>query len=226
MTNPPSGLAAALAAFQSEMPTVPKGKTADTGKYRYTYADLADVTQAAMPILSRHGLSFLTRPRRTEQGDYELVGTLLHTSGEREEGSLPLVGRSPQELGSALTYMRRYLFGCMTGLVTDDDDDGNLAQPAARAPRQRKAPTPTGNAPEAASEQQVKKLNILLREAGHTTDEDRYAWLSAGCRRPISSSRELTKQEATRAIDALTKQVAASAQQVPAEWPEPAEVPA
>jgi hypothetical protein len=138
-------LAAALAAFQAEMPTVTKGKTATVptkagGQYTYTYADLADVTQTAMPLLARHGLSFSSQPRRTEQGDYELVGVLLHTSGDRESGSLPLFGRTAQEIGSSLTYGRRYLLGCMTGIVTDDDDDAATA--SGTSERARRGPTP------------------------------------------------------------------------------------
>lgn len=42
-------------------------------------------------------------------------------------------------------------------------------------------------------------------DAGIDTDEARYEWLSRGCRREITSSKQLTKTEATRAIDALTK---------------------
>lgn len=133
-------LAAALAAFQSDMPTVHKGKTATVptkggGSYRYTYADLADVAQAAHPILARHGLAFTATPKRTTQGDYELQGRLIHTSGQRVKGSLPLFGRTAQELGSSITYARRYLLGCLTGIVTDDDEDGNVAQGASRTTR-------------------------------------------------------------------------------------------
>ena len=58
---------------------------------------------------------------------------------------------------------------------------------------------------EAITPAQVRKLNILLREAGHETDEDRYRWLSAGCQRQITSSKQLTKSEAMRAIDALER---------------------
>ena len=36
----------------------------------------------------------------------------------------------PQGAGSALTYARRYALGCMTGLVTELDDDGNAASHA------------------------------------------------------------------------------------------------
>jgi 3-keto-L-gulonate-6-phosphate decarboxylase len=101
------------------MPTVTKGKKASVptktgGSYSYTYADLADVTAAGIPVLGKHGLSFTSRPRRCDGGDYELEGVLMHTSGETSTGSLPLHGRTPQELGSALTYARRYLFGCLT----------------------------------------------------------------------------------------------------------------
>ena len=97
--NDRPNLAAALAAFQAEAPTVSKGKTAKVptkagGSYSYTYANLADVVEAAYPLLSKHGLSFSCVPRTTERG-YELAGILLHSSGESLEGSLPLSGNTP-----------------------------------------------------------------------------------------------------------------------------------
>jgi hypothetical protein len=132
MTEQTTGaIAAALAGFQADMPVVPKNKTAKLGTYSYKYADLADVTAAAMPVLHTHGLAFSACPRRSDHG-YELVGLLLHTSGETLHGSLPLHGEQPQAIGSALTYARRYLLGSMTGLVTDDDDDGRSAASAKR----------------------------------------------------------------------------------------------
>lgn len=123
---PTGELAKALVAFQKELPTVTKGRTANAGSYSYTYADLASVTAAVIPLLSKNGLAFSVTPRQTD-GGYEIVGVLLHTSGERLEGALPLYGRNPQEIGSALSYGRRYLMGVMTGCVTDDDDDGKAA---------------------------------------------------------------------------------------------------
>lgn len=136
MTTDTGKIAEALAAFQSQMPKVAKSKKAKVptkagGSYEYTYAGLAEVSEAAMPLLSEHGLSFSACPRAGERG-YELVGILLHTSGESLEGSLPLYGNSAQEIGSSLTYHRRYLLGCMTGIVTDDDDDGSIAQQSKR----------------------------------------------------------------------------------------------
>lgn len=126
-------LAAALAAFQAELPTVGKDKTANAGSYSYKYTDLATLTHTVLPILVKHGLTFITYPRMTENG-YELVGRLMHTSGEHVEGALPIFGRQPQEIGSALSYARRYLLSAMTGVTSDDDDDGARAVKADRTP--------------------------------------------------------------------------------------------
>ena len=148
MSTKHENIAAALAAFQGEMPTIPKSKTAKVptkagGSYQYSYADLADMTALVMPVLARHGLAFITAPRVGEHGR-ELVGTLLHESGGTLEGALPIGGNAPQEIGSALTYMRRYLLGCLTGVVTDDDDDGSLAQ-ASASPQTRQHRHPEGS---------------------------------------------------------------------------------
>ncbi|WP_163168078.1 ERF family protein [Arthrobacter sp. Alg241-R88] len=143
MTDPEKhpNLQAALSAFQAEMPTVAKTKRANVGQYSYSYADLADVTEAAAPILSKHGLAFAGSSRHVEGGRYEVVGILSHESGNEREGALPISGGTPQQIGSAITYMRRYLFGVMTGLVTDGDDDGELASTQLEQKRERRRAT-------------------------------------------------------------------------------------
>lgn len=128
-------IAKALVEFQKNLPTVTKDKTANMGTYKYKYADLGSMTDTIMPLLTKHGLAFVTTGRHTDQG-YELVGILIHTSGETVEGSLPIYGRQPQEIGSAVTYARRYLLGAMTGVVTEDDDDGARAVKADRTTSQ------------------------------------------------------------------------------------------
>lgn len=146
-----ANIAAALAKFQAEMPVVGKAheakvQTKGGQSYSYTYAGLADVSAAAIPILAKHGLAFSVLPGRTDRG-LEVVGVLLHDSGETLTGSLPITGTTPQEIGSSLTYARRYLFGCMTGLVTDDDDDGRAAS-APRRPAAKKAERVTAPPPD------------------------------------------------------------------------------
>lgn len=131
MTGPigRENLAKALVAFQKEMPTVAKDKTANMGTYSYKYADLASLKHQVTPLLVKNGLAFNVSSRRTETG-YEAVGQLLHSSGEMMEAALPIFGRL-QEMGGALTYAHRYLFGMLTGVTTEDDDDGKRAAAAA-----------------------------------------------------------------------------------------------
>ena len=187
-------LATALAAFQAEMPVVAQNKkatgpTKSGGSYSYTYADLADVTAAALPLLSRHGLAFSACPRGTDHG-YELTGVLLHTSGESQEGSLPLHGNSPQELGSSLTYARRYLLGSMTGIVTDDDTD---ATPAQTAPQRTQTPM-TGKT--------RGQLFALFSQKGIAEDQQ-LAGINRATGASYTSRGDLTEQDARAVIATL-----------------------
>lgn len=144
-------LAAALSKFQGAMPTVPKSKIAkvrmkDGGSYEYKYADLADVTAAAMPILSANGLAFICRPEESGRG-FILRGMLVHESGESIDAFLPIYGGDNQTIGGSLSYGRRYLLGALTGIVTDDDTD---AQGVGDQQTQKSAarPRPKAKAPE------------------------------------------------------------------------------
>jgi len=139
--QPGASLAAALVAFQAELPEVVKGDSAEVqtktgGTYRYRYANLADVTRVVMPVLARHGLAFMSRPHFGSDG-FMLAYTLVHESGECREGCYPLPATgSPQAIGSAITYARRYCLLAVTGVAPDDDDDGQAAE-TAHAERQR-----------------------------------------------------------------------------------------
>jgi hypothetical protein len=129
-TDAPS-LAAALAAVQRKLPDVRKAETAhvrsDKGNYSYRYATLPDITKAVLPLLGENGLAWVTRPTLVDDR-FVLVYELLHVSGEKVSGEYPLpTGGSPQALGSAITYARRYCLCAVTGVAADDDDDGAAA---------------------------------------------------------------------------------------------------
>jgi hypothetical protein len=207
-------LAKALASFQAEMPTVTKNHTAtvksDKGSYSYTYAGLADVSEAAMPLLAKHGLSFSTLP-----SGQTLVGMLLHESGESLTASLPINGATPQQIGSSLTYMRRYLLGCMTGVVTDDDDDGQQAQQAATrrkpAQRQQAAPPPEPERPSnEISAAQLAKIGALMNELGIKGRDEALGYVASKVGRPVESRNDLSKSEAHTLIESLEADKAAS----------------
>src|SRR5258708_5779019 len=132
----------ALAAVQAEIPPVAKGQTAKVDgttkdgrpvSYSYDYADLADCSQAILPLLGRNGLAFSCRPDLID-GKFALIYELLHESGESKGGIFPLPsGGKPQELGGLLTYYRRYALCSVTGLApAGDDDDAQSANTAHR----------------------------------------------------------------------------------------------
>ncbi|MEJ2886107.1 ERF family protein [Actinomycetospora aeridis] len=137
-TSKPDTLAAALAAFQEALPRVEKdnvgvipGKDGKQG-YRYDYADLADISAIALPMLGRFGLSWSTKPTVNEAGSFVLEYRLRHASGEEDIGAYPLPDPTrtpPQQVGSHITYARRYALCSVTGIAPGgEDDDGAAAQ--------------------------------------------------------------------------------------------------
>lgn len=143
-------LAEALALVQSKLPEIGKSRTAvvqtkDGGSYAYAYADLAEVTKHILPLLGDAGLSWITKPMLDDEGKLVLEYKLLHTSGQCEEGRYPLPqSGSPQQIGSAITYARRYCLCSMTGVAPEQDDDDGAAAAAGDRPRtaQRRARGP------------------------------------------------------------------------------------
>lgn len=127
-------LALALAAVQQELPRIHKDQTADAGTYRYSYADLAAVSAELLPLLGKNGLAFTSWPRLID-GKLVLRYFLLHESGQSMTGDWPLKGGSPQQLGSEITYARRYCLCAVTGVAPDDDDDAAAAEGAKAAER-------------------------------------------------------------------------------------------
>lgn len=96
------------------------------------YATLASIWDACRSQLSENEIAVIQKPCM-QDGVLGINTLLIHVSGEREEGFLPLsVGLSAtaQQVGSAMTYARRYSLAAMVGVAPDDDDDGNKAQEA------------------------------------------------------------------------------------------------
>ena len=84
-----------------------------------------------MPRLGALGLAFLARPTTREDGKFGLAYSLVHVSGEREDGfyELNIHGMTPQQIGGLITYARRYCLCAATGTAPGgDDDDAASAQ--------------------------------------------------------------------------------------------------
>ena len=142
MTDHPN-LATALSAFQANLPRLRKTTSGQVpGKRDYKYADLADVNQDVLTELAKHGLCWMCGPTRADDGTPVLRWELLHASGESRTGDYELPRDvTSQQMGSAITYGRRYCVTAVTGVVPDEDDDGAAAsQVRGQPPAQRTAP--------------------------------------------------------------------------------------
>lgn len=123
-------LAEALVAALASLTVVEKGRTADMGTYKVSYADLADVVKRTRPVLARHGIVALT-PLCNHGPDPACSVVLVHEGGESMTfGPFPFQhGRDAQATGSWVTYMRRYALVAALGMAAGDDDDGAAAKP-------------------------------------------------------------------------------------------------
>ena len=93
------------------------------------YATIDNVLEEALPALRAKGISVVQRPEVTDGTTVRLETILTHwESGEWISGTLVMRPTKPhaQELGSCMTYARRYSLVAMLCLE-QEDDDGNRA---------------------------------------------------------------------------------------------------
>jgi hypothetical protein len=227
-----AALADALSKAQGEFESVAKGESAEIpgkeGKrgYSYKYADLPSIVDAVRPTLAKHGLSVSQFPV-LGPGGASLTTQLMHSSGEWMRGTIDLpVGPNvtAQALGSALTYLRRYCFGGVLGIVTDADDDGAKAtsdrggESRAREPQQttrRSAPSSTSDTPTTeittpqmnAIRSMCNRLDVKGDEVhGYVSDVLVAKWpefVDENGEPTLTSLKQLTKSQASYVLDQL-----------------------
>lgn len=133
-------LALALSKAQGEMQGAKKD--ANNPFFKSKYADLASVWEACRDALAKNEIAVFQIPE-VQNGVAGIRTKLQHSSGEFEQGFFPLsvpATAKAQDMGSAMTYLRRYALAAIVG-VSPEDDDGNAAQNAVQ-PKQ-KAPSGT-----------------------------------------------------------------------------------
>jgi len=171
---------AAMSDAQAEM--IPVVRDAENTHLRNKYAKLETIDAAIRPIYTRHGFSvrYGSAPSPRE-GDIRIICTVAHSGGYFEENHLdaPLgtagaqgarTATTPvQGVGSAITYLRRYLLSMVFNVVmADEDDDGEFARRSAAAtamPRGARVtePAPNGNG---ARKRTVGEFLAALRLSG------------------------------------------------------------
>lgn len=115
-------LATALSQFQGSVQQPSFNKSVNYGNTKFRYADLAECQRVTRKPLADAGLAVT---QTIENG--MLVTRLLHKSGQYITSQLPMsIPNKMQELGSMLTYMKRYTYCAILGIAADDDDDANI----------------------------------------------------------------------------------------------------
>lgn len=158
-------LAKALAAAQGEMTAA--SKDASNPHFKSRYATLASVWDAIRGPLSRNGLSVSQVLETPDAGPGVIVRTmLLHSSGQwiASRYVMPIPDKlTPQAVGSAITYARRYALSAIVGIAPDDDDDGNAAS-VTPARQEAPKPAPKPEPPAKPASQMHPDLVAVLKE--------------------------------------------------------------
>lgn len=116
-------IAESLALAQAEIVSAEKDRI--NPHFKSSYATLASIWDACRGPLTKHGLS-VAQDASAEGAMVTVTTMLLHKTGQWFKGSISMraVNDTPQSIGSAITYGRRYALAAMAG-VAPDDDDGN-----------------------------------------------------------------------------------------------------
>ena len=123
-------LATALSKFQAQVPKIDLDREVEVttragGKYKFKYATFSNILDKIRTPMSDNGLSFT----QIVNEDGSVTTLLMHNSGEWISSRLLITGeKSPQGIGSVITYTKRYSLSSILGICADDDDDANAAQ--------------------------------------------------------------------------------------------------
>lgn len=126
---------------QADFTTLPKDKSG----YGYKYTDLDTVITAVRPILAKNNLGFMQSLTMTEDNRPGITTRLFNTAGEWIEDTIALPDvamaktNAAQNMGAAITYMKRYALCAILGISSDEDTD------AVTQPQEEKRNTPKQN---------------------------------------------------------------------------------
>lgn len=168
--------------------------------FKSSYADLGEIVKVSRPALTKHALSVVQLVLPAADGYSYLHSVLGHASGQWIESRMkinPAKG-DVQSLGSYLTYLKRYSYAALVGVVSgDEDDDGNRAVEA-----HKKSPEPSAPAPQPSAKITPEQLEMIERElATHTdpaglTERFKSAW-------KIENLKDLPRHKFTEALDKI-----------------------
>lgn len=125
-TNPYFDLITALASMENV------GANRLNPAFKARYVSLDALLDAVKPVLKENNLA-LVQVLETEEGKVGVSTSLLHTSGHLFSFGKLMVkadGLTAQQVGGAITYIRRQSIQTACGISVDLDDDGHIASNA------------------------------------------------------------------------------------------------
>lgn len=191
--------------------------------FKSKYADLSSIWHACREALNENDLTIV----QTISADRTLDTLLIHSSGEWIQGSCPLILNPKvnkqtgevlepgmQELGSAISYARRYSIAAICGVVTEDDD-ANAADQKPIPPRIPPQPTmstgsneartekPVGGSSPLISESQGKMVYAKCKSAGMANNKEISDFLSATI--GVFNTAHIPRKDLDKVLEALEK---------------------
>jgi hypothetical protein len=114
-----------LLEFQKKISVI--SKDAKNPHFKNTYASLKQILSEVKPVLNEVGI-LITQPINNNK-----VGTQLTFNGVILDSYIDLpTNMNPQQLGSAITYFRRYTLASLLSLEIDDDDAQMASKPVVK----------------------------------------------------------------------------------------------
>lgn len=149
--------------------------------YKSKYVPLENVAEAIDKTSTKFGLTYTQYPVSNEKGEVGVATILHHESGEYMEYP-PLMVKpeknTPQGVGSAITYSRRYSLSTVFGITSDQDDDGNEASGKRSNQNNQRQNHKQNNMPKMASsqtigtlKQQIINITNLMKENGKANSQ-------------------------------------------------------
>jgi len=170
-----SKISTALLSAQKEIGGAKKGAT--NPFFKMKYSDLGSVMEACKDAFNNHGISVI-QPIVLQDNINVVKTILLHESGEFIESSMKVSCKNPdnpQEMGSAITYAKRYALQALA-FIPSEDDDGEKAMG-----RVEEKPRPTAPVKKIDPEVMQRPMQMKPNEPVITTD------FCESCKKPITS---------------------------------------
>lgn len=182
----------------NEVPNFSTDETANAGSRTYKYLNLATLLKNIKPIFEKHDIAFSQKVTFDGTGDgRQILGTIETVIFDENEQqvvcSYPFfVTGDPQQVGSAITYARRYSLTTVLGIFPDKDDDGGYA----------KQKFDTADSPISAD--QYATL-VKAMDTHAIPGEIRGEFISGTLNRPVKGWRGITQADLAKLMEAINR---------------------